>query len=71
MQREGRFTADSMRHAMKGKFFRGVTWPMKSLSGLLSVVLMSVAPAYAAAPMVKTQPGFYRIMVGDFEVTAF
>ncbi|MDE1179881.1 MBL fold metallo-hydrolase [Paraburkholderia sp.] len=27
--------------------------------------------AYAAAPQVKTQaPGFYRVMVGDFEVTA-
>jgi len=24
----------------------------------------------AAAPMAKTQPGFYRMMVGDFEVTA-
>ena len=30
-----------------------------------------VAPALAAAPMVKTQaPAFYRVMVGDFEVTA-
>lgn len=29
------------------------------------------APAYAAAPMVKTQaPGYYRMMLGDFEVTA-
>jgi glyoxylase-like metal-dependent hydrolase (beta-lactamase superfamily II) len=28
-------------------------------------------PASAAAPMVKTQaPGFYRVMLGDFEVTA-
>ena len=24
----------------------------------------------AAAPMMKTQPGFYRMMLGDFEVTA-
>jgi glyoxylase-like metal-dependent hydrolase (beta-lactamase superfamily II) len=31
----------------------------------------AVAPALAAAPMVKTQaPGYYRVMVGDFEVTA-
>jgi len=30
-----------------------------------------VESAYAAAPMVKTQaPGYYRIMVGNFEVTA-
>jgi glyoxylase-like metal-dependent hydrolase (beta-lactamase superfamily II) len=29
------------------------------------------APAFAAAPMVKTQaPGYYRIMLGDFEITA-
>ncbi len=31
----------------------------------------SILPAQAGAPMVKTQaPGYYRIMVGDFEVTA-
>ena len=30
-----------------------------------------VATAQAAAPMVKTQaPGYYRMMLGDFEVTA-
>ena len=30
-----------------------------------------VGAAFAAAPMVKTQaPGFYRMMLGDFEVTA-
>ena len=29
------------------------------------------APAEAAAPMMKTQaPGFFRVMLGDFEVTA-
>ena len=29
------------------------------------------APALAAAPMVKTQaPGYYRMMLGDFEITA-
>lgn len=37
-------------------------------AGLGSVV---VEDAYAAAPMVKTQaPGYYRIMLGNFEVTA-
>ena len=31
----------------------------------------STLTAFAAAPMVKTQaPGYYRLMVGDFEVTA-
>ena len=35
--------------------------------GALSVI----APAIAAAPQVKTQaPGFYRMMLGDFEITA-
>ncbi|HEY1059463.1 MAG TPA: MBL fold metallo-hydrolase [Limnobacter sp.] len=33
--------------------------------------LAATAPAMAAAPMVKTQaPGYYRILLGDFEVTA-
>jgi glyoxylase-like metal-dependent hydrolase (beta-lactamase superfamily II) len=26
--------------------------------------------AHAAAPQVKTQPGFYRLMLGDYEITA-
>ena len=45
-----------------------------SLLGV-GMTLAPVAPllstAHAAAPMVKTQaPGFYRMMLGDFEVTA-
>ena len=33
--------------------------------------MLVVAVAHAAAPMVKTQaPGYYRMMLGDFEVTA-
>jgi glyoxylase-like metal-dependent hydrolase (beta-lactamase superfamily II) len=32
---------------------------------------ISPTAAFAAAPMIKTQaPGFYRVMLGDFEVTA-
>jgi glyoxylase-like metal-dependent hydrolase (beta-lactamase superfamily II) len=32
---------------------------------------LPAAPALAAAPMVKTQaPGYYRMMLGDFEITA-
>jgi glyoxylase-like metal-dependent hydrolase (beta-lactamase superfamily II) len=33
--------------------------------------LLGQAPVYAAAPLVKTQaPGYYRMMLGDFEITA-
>jgi glyoxylase-like metal-dependent hydrolase (beta-lactamase superfamily II) len=33
--------------------------------------VLPAAPALAAAPMVKTQaPGYYRMMLGDFEITA-
>ncbi len=41
-------------------------------AGLLLAPLASLAgSAHAAAPMVKTQaPGYYRMMLGDFEVTA-
>lgn len=42
-----------------------------SAIALVAGVTVSSAPAYAAAPMVKTPaPGFFRIMLGDFEVTA-
>jgi glyoxylase-like metal-dependent hydrolase (beta-lactamase superfamily II) len=51
---------------------------MRAFNGFVSaaaVLSMSIGvgmqPAQAGAPMVKTQaPGFYRLMVGDFEVTA-
>jgi glyoxylase-like metal-dependent hydrolase (beta-lactamase superfamily II) len=37
----------------------------------LALLISSAAAAHAAAPMVKTQaPGYYRMMLGDFEVTA-
>jgi glyoxylase-like metal-dependent hydrolase (beta-lactamase superfamily II) len=39
-------------------------------SCMFAMFLIHVVPALAAAPMVKTQPGFYRMMLGDFEVTA-
>ena len=54
----------------------------QSLKSVLATALVSagivltplsplVSSAYAAAPMVKTQaPGYYRFMLGDFEVTA-
>ena len=49
---------------------RGALSQMKWLRVSGALFLASVAAAHAAAPMVKTQPGFYRMMVGDFEVTA-
>jgi hypothetical protein len=36
----------------------------------LMLAMCGVSAARATAPMVKTQPGFYRLMLGDFEVTA-
>ena len=34
-------------------------------------VLIPVAPAWTAAAQVRAQaPGFYRMMLGDFEITA-
>jgi glyoxylase-like metal-dependent hydrolase (beta-lactamase superfamily II) len=40
-------------------------------AALLGVSSISPAPVLAKAPMVRTQaPGYYRIMVGKFEVTA-
>lgn len=44
------------------------TFPRRLLAALL---LAGASLAHAAAPMVKTQaPGFYRIMLGEFEITA-
>ena len=40
-------------------------------AGALAMLIGGTLTAQAGAPMVKTQaPGFYRVMVGDFEVTA-
>ena len=42
-----------------------------AVAAALALAGFIVAPAHAAAPMAKFQaPGFYRIMLGDFEVTA-
>lgn len=41
------------------------------LTAFATSVAFTVYPAGAAAPLARTQaPGFYRMMVGDFEVTA-
>ena len=46
-------------------------WLLRALGALGACALLAGAgPARAAAPQVKTQaPGYYRLMVGDFEVT--
>jgi glyoxylase-like metal-dependent hydrolase (beta-lactamase superfamily II) len=47
-----------------------LTLTFVAASALIAASVFSV-PAFAAAPMAKTQaPGFYRMMLGDFEVTA-
>jgi glyoxylase-like metal-dependent hydrolase (beta-lactamase superfamily II) len=41
------------------------------LVAILSVTALKPLPATAAAPQVRTQgPGFYRVMLGEFEVTS-
>lgn len=42
-----------------------------ALAFAVATTVLSVAPVQAAAPMAKTSaPGYYRLMLGDFEVTA-
>jgi glyoxylase-like metal-dependent hydrolase (beta-lactamase superfamily II) len=38
--------------------------------GALLTAFLSISGAHAAAPMAKTSAGYYRMMLGDFEVTA-
>lgn len=47
--------------------------PLRSMytSTVLALSVCAIPAAFAAAPMVKTSaPGYYRVMLGDFEVTA-
>lgn len=42
-----------------------------ALATMMAVGSLTLAPAYAEAPMSKAAaPGYYRVMLGDFEVTA-
>ena len=44
---------------------------LRRLFGAVAASAVLIGGAHAAAPMIKTQaPGYYRVMVGDFEVTA-
>lgn len=48
---------------------RSTRWQRFLLAAASSLALLSAA--HAAAPQVKTQaPGYYRLMLGDFEITA-
>jgi glyoxylase-like metal-dependent hydrolase (beta-lactamase superfamily II) len=43
----------------------------KTALAALAAATLAAAPVFAAAPMVKTPaPGYFRMMLGDFEVTA-
>lgn len=45
--------------------------PLRTLVVALALTALGSVPALAAAPLVKTPgPGVFRVMVGDFEVTA-
>jgi glyoxylase-like metal-dependent hydrolase (beta-lactamase superfamily II) len=48
------------------------TRPFRFLPLLLKSALLAAlaVPAFAAAPLVKSQPGYYRVSVGTIEVTA-
>ena len=44
---------------------------MSRLLALGLALALSAAGVHAAAPQVKSQsPGYYRLMLGDFEITA-
>jgi len=59
-----------MRTRLSFQSFRWVK-PLGLAALIVSAVLGGVAPAGAAAPLVKTQaPGYFRFMLGDFEITA-
>ena len=47
-------------------------WFRRAATGTAAALLFAGAAqvTHAAAPQVKTQPGYYRVMLGDFEVTA-
>jgi glyoxylase-like metal-dependent hydrolase (beta-lactamase superfamily II) len=50
---------------------RGFALRAAVLGAALALGTLAIAPAQAAAPMVKTQaPGYFRLMLGQFEVTA-
>lgn len=57
---------------MLAAYFAETIMKSKSTNALLGLALaLAFGGAHAAAPQVKTQaPGYYRMMLGDFEITA-
>jgi glyoxylase-like metal-dependent hydrolase (beta-lactamase superfamily II) len=50
---------------------RPTHWLRRGIAAVAGSMLLLSFAAHAGAPQVKTQaPGFYRVMLGDFEVTA-
>jgi glyoxylase-like metal-dependent hydrolase (beta-lactamase superfamily II) len=50
---------------------RPTHWLRRGIAAVAGSMLLLSSAAHAGAPQVKTQaPGFYRVMLGDFEVTA-
>jgi glyoxylase-like metal-dependent hydrolase (beta-lactamase superfamily II) len=50
---------------------RPIHWLRRGIAAVAGSMLLLSFAAHAGAPQVKTQaPGFYRVMLGDFEVTA-
>ncbi len=45
------------------------SWPRAALA-LAAAALLAPTIAHAAGPQPKTVPGYYRMMLGDFAVTA-
>ena len=53
------------------RFFRAGIMTAASTAMALALLAVPATAAFAAAPMVKTSaPGYYRMMLGDFEITA-
>ena len=48
-----------------------IAMSLPGFAAALAIVLLSSATAHASAPLQKTQaPGYYRMMLGDYEITA-
>jgi glyoxylase-like metal-dependent hydrolase (beta-lactamase superfamily II) len=62
-------TSLSPRFPMRHWLASAAAWGVLSVLG--GTAMLPASSALAAAPMIKTQaPGYYRMMLGDFEVTA-
>ena len=39
------------------------------MKAVLVILALVTSNAFAAVPQIKTQPGYFRTMLGDFEIT--